>query len=364
MNWVQVFKSGRHTDSSGYVKEWSDVDLDLIVNKYNNQIEENKHDAPVVIGHPKTDAPAYAWVEALKKEGNILYAKFKDVNNDFKNMVKDKLFNKISIALYPDMLLRHVGFLGATPPAVKGLKAPEFNEIEFSNIDIEAKELIDEIEKLPTENKEEQEIIKEEEIDLEFKEKANPDSAKNTFKTNYGETMDEFIKAVADALRKAFNEEVASKALEVMKGMPMPANTKKEFNEKEALISELQTKLQLTEKALHDKENQFQQQLDKQNTEIQNMKFNEYFDSKVRSGKVAPAQRELVRGLYFMALKDETTTIEFGENKQQLKGSAILERLLDTFENKVELKEVATGSFNEYDLAEQDKYILSYKGGQ
>ena len=35
-----------------------------------------------MFGHPKTNEPAYGWVEKLKREGGCLYAKYKDVADD------------------------------------------------------------------------------------------------------------------------------------------------------------------------------------------------------------------------------------------------------------------------------------------
>jgi hypothetical protein len=43
-------------------------------------------------------------------------------------MVKRGLFKKRSISLYPDLTLRHIGFLGAMPPAIKGLADIKFRE--------------------------------------------------------------------------------------------------------------------------------------------------------------------------------------------------------------------------------------------
>lgn len=64
----------------------------------------------------------------LKAEGGKLLAKLKDLAPEFKDWVKRGLYKKVSIALYPDLGLRHVGFLGATPPAIKGLKQASFSE--------------------------------------------------------------------------------------------------------------------------------------------------------------------------------------------------------------------------------------------
>ncbi len=130
--WIPVFKTGTHTDAAGNTKDWTDADLDKIASSY----QPDKHEAPVVIGHPKDNAPAYGWVESLKRDGNMLYAKFKDLAPEFVDMVRNKLFKKRSISLYPDLSLRHVGFLGAVPPAVKGLPDVAFKAKE-KHVDIE-----------------------------------------------------------------------------------------------------------------------------------------------------------------------------------------------------------------------------------
>ena len=115
--WMPIFKTGIHTDSAGNEKTWTEAELDTIVQKYQPQA----HEAPAVIGHPEHNSPAWGWVEGLKREGSVLFAQFKGLVPEFVEMVRKGLFKKRSISLYPDMTLRHVGFLGAMPPAVKGL---------------------------------------------------------------------------------------------------------------------------------------------------------------------------------------------------------------------------------------------------
>jgi len=128
--WKEVFKAGKHTDANGNEREWSSEDIDTIIAKYNNQLPDEKHEAPVVIGHPVNNSPAYAWVESLKKDGETLLAKFTQIDPEFEQLIKEGRYKKVSIALYPDMMLRHIGFLGAIPPAVKGLKDSEFNSTD------------------------------------------------------------------------------------------------------------------------------------------------------------------------------------------------------------------------------------------
>ncbi len=134
--WIQIFKTGRHVDSSGREREWGREDLDRVVSSY----DPLNHEAPVVIGHPQENGPAFGWVEGLKREGEILYARLKDLLPEFVDMVKRGLFKKRSVAFYPDLTLRHVGFLGAAPPAIKGLEDIKFQEgrqfiIDFSDME-------------------------------------------------------------------------------------------------------------------------------------------------------------------------------------------------------------------------------------
>jgi len=122
--WIEIFHTGEQTDSSGNIRKWTTPDLEKIVRNYNAK----KHEAPVVIGHPKDNAPAFGWVAALRTDGKSLFAKFKQLVPEFIDAVKKGLYKKRSISIYPDLTLRHVGFLGAVPPAVKGLADIKFME--------------------------------------------------------------------------------------------------------------------------------------------------------------------------------------------------------------------------------------------
>jgi len=136
--WIEVFKAGTHTASNGIVKTYTDKDLDDIAAKYNSQSD---HEAPIVIGHPKDNEPAYGWIKELKRVENKLHAFVEVVSDKFKEAVQKGMFKKVSIALYGDNLLRHIGFLGATPPAVKGLAPVAFREgEEYSEFSTETEE--------------------------------------------------------------------------------------------------------------------------------------------------------------------------------------------------------------------------------
>ena len=81
-----------------------------------------------LLGHPAQNAPAYGWVEGLKREGSLLLAKLKHVLPEFADLVKQGTYKKRSISLYPDLTLRHIGFLGGAAPAVKGLADIAFSD--------------------------------------------------------------------------------------------------------------------------------------------------------------------------------------------------------------------------------------------
>jgi hypothetical protein len=140
-DYVEIFKGGRQVDSSGKEHE-GDAIIDAAVNSFNAA----EHEPPAVIGHPRQNAPAYGWVQDLKSEvrngSKFLLAKFRDVVPQFEEMVRTKRFKKRSAAFYPDGRLRHVGFLGAVPPAVKGLA-----DIAFADDDLVEFEFDEKVEK-------------------------------------------------------------------------------------------------------------------------------------------------------------------------------------------------------------------------
>jgi len=121
---VEMFMSGSQTDSSGTVKVWTKDDLDNIAKKYN----ESEHDAPVVVGHPKHNSPAFGMIQSAKRVGNKLMGTLGNMSDGFVEAWKDGAYPKRSISMYGDGTIRHIGFLGGMPPAVKGLADYQFSE--------------------------------------------------------------------------------------------------------------------------------------------------------------------------------------------------------------------------------------------
>lgn len=122
---IEVFRAGTHTAMNGVTKTYSVADLEAIVAAYNGQTERK---APLVLGHPELDAPAYGWVESLVVKGEKMIAYISQVQDKVREAVKAGMFKTVSIALFADNILRHIGLLGAAPPAVAGLAPVQFCE--------------------------------------------------------------------------------------------------------------------------------------------------------------------------------------------------------------------------------------------
>ena len=132
----EIFRAGKRKDAHGTEVNITVQDLQQAANAYN----ANFHEAPLVIGHPTHNAPAFGWVEKLSVNGDVLTADFKQVDDGLVDLVRQGKYKKVSASFYPpthsanpvqgSWYLRHVGFLGAAAPAVKGLAAIEFADDE------------------------------------------------------------------------------------------------------------------------------------------------------------------------------------------------------------------------------------------
>ncbi|HAE45849.1 MAG: peptidase [Tistrella sp.] len=143
---IEVLSLGSHHPASGGPPlTFGPRELDEIASSYDPKL----HRAPIVIGHPRTDDPAWGWIAAVRVEGGRLVAVPEAVDPEFADLVRAERYAKVSVRLYPPDApsnptpgrwhLRHVGFLGATPPAVKGLRPIEFGDAADC-IDIELSE--------------------------------------------------------------------------------------------------------------------------------------------------------------------------------------------------------------------------------
>lgn len=123
----EIFKTGTHTSDKGITKSYSLDDLNFIAQSYNPA----KDEAPIVIGHPLDNSPAYGWVSSLEvtDDGKLIADTPDDkLHPDFLTAVQEGRYKKRSISLTPEGKLRHVGFLGGAAPAVKGLADIQFSQ--------------------------------------------------------------------------------------------------------------------------------------------------------------------------------------------------------------------------------------------
>jgi hypothetical protein len=293
-DWIAVFKTGVHTDSKGRTRNWTDADLEEIINGY----KPKEHEAPVVIGHPKEDSPAYGWVERLKKEGSTLLAKFRQVAPEFADMVKKGLFKKRSISLTPDLRLRHIGFLGATPPAIKGLPDVAFKE-------------------------------EKDEITLEY---AAEEHKQQTKKKDGGITMLDQLKEFIEAMK--FWKEAQAEFV-----APKPDDKDKD----ETLFTEADLDKAKAEAALEERkkaEAEFAEGERKKAEETRGQEIKTWLDQGVKDGKIAPAWVKL--GLQqFVEGLDAEAEIEFAEDKKSSTYQWFMD-FMAALPKLIEMKELAT----------------------
>lgn len=104
----------------------SDSDLTQIAAAY----VPGTYQAPVVLGHPENDHPAYGWTLGLFIDANGMWAEV-EVTPSLAEAIEAGHYRTVSVSLWPPgasgnpapagWSLKHIGFLGAKPPAVKGL---------------------------------------------------------------------------------------------------------------------------------------------------------------------------------------------------------------------------------------------------
>lgn len=113
-----VFAVGTWTDGNGRTKAWTRADLANIVRMY----DQRQSDAPICLGHPVTNSPAYGWVRKLYMIGDILWASIEsNADNKIVGWIQKGYYRDVSISVWDDGTLEHIGFLGGARPAVDGL---------------------------------------------------------------------------------------------------------------------------------------------------------------------------------------------------------------------------------------------------
>ncbi len=316
--WFEIFRTGTHKDSAGAERTWTEADLDTIVSKYN----PSEHEAPIVIGHPEINAPAWGWIARLKRVGQVLMAKPKDVVPEFAEMVKRGLFKKRSMSVYEDMTLRHVGFLGAMPPAVKGL-----SDIRFTAAD--------------------------KALTIEFDEFRVPMIGRILQRIREF-IIDKFDTDTADKVVAGWEIEDLQRDLTTKDEITAFSEEGKKGKEEEDMekITELETKIKQLEQSVSsyaEKDKTKEQELaalrkdlDKERLGRRRQDFNAFCDGLVVEGKLTPAQK--AQALDFMEILQGSAEYEFAEGDGKVKKQPLeaFKTFLTALPKQVEFSEAAT----------------------
>ena len=134
-DYIEIVKVGEHVAMNGETVQFTEADLDQMV------ANTKPNTAPFVIGHPKTNTPAWGWGLDYKRIGDSAYVKGGQIDPQFAAMVKEGKFKKRSVRVAKGKdgwVIKHIGWLGAAAPAIEGMADVEFAadesavELEFS----------------------------------------------------------------------------------------------------------------------------------------------------------------------------------------------------------------------------------------
>ena len=356
-DWIEIFRGGQQTDSYGDVHD-GDAIIDLAVETF----DTSYHEPPLVIGHPKHDDPAYGWVEELKKtvkDGTkVLLAKFKDVVPEFIDATKSGRYKKRSASFYSDGRLRHVGILGAVPPAVKGLTNVAFSDdpgisFEFAETSPWTWEAVARIFRrlreyiIEKDNKETADAI----IPDWDVENIRDEATKTQQKESDTMKFTEFLEALKiwKKLEKDPDADVSIPA-------NGPAPGAKTFTEADIEAAKEQAAKKERKKADAD----FAEKEAQDKRKAQNKEISDFCDALVADKKIPPswAKAGLVE---FMQGLDSEKEISFDEGEDKKSSLKWFKDFLEGFEKSPIFKEMATkesaGGGSEFAEAEKDKKI-------
>lgn len=305
-DWCEIFRAGTYKDSEGKEREYTEEDIDTIINNFN---EDKNPSVPNVVGHPKLNAPAYGWVDKLKRSGKSMYAKFKQVPQEFKNAVNSGWFKNRSISLYPDLKLRHIGWLGAAAPKVKGMEEFQFSEnetqttIEFSDL-----------------------------TDFKFKTVSDVlDNLRDFLIGKYGlETANNVISRYQSDFLKRIENKTPQETASFCEGLLLagkeqnlnnddPKNIKKDEKEEitklENSFAELTQKFEEKSKEKDEQLKQMRGEIEKMEKRNREYEFEQFADDLVNAGNITPAVVPFVKDLLEIAHLQGTYDFSEGEEK-------------------------------------------------
>lgn len=133
---IEVFRTGTFMPMEGQQLSFSAADLKAMADAYDFATAP----APIVVGHPKTDAPAFGWAQSFEYDAKAdrLFANVGEIAPAFADAVKAGTYKKVSLSFHrPDAAAnpvpgtwypKHIGFLGGAAPAVTGLQNVQFSQ--------------------------------------------------------------------------------------------------------------------------------------------------------------------------------------------------------------------------------------------
>lgn len=131
---VAILKPGTFTgstlDGKPATRTYTEEECKRMVTLYNEQPESERKEAPLTLGHPKDNGPAFGWVDRLEYAGGHVWAHMKKLHENFTEWIEKGHYGPVSPSIRSDGSLRHVAALGATPPAIPGLPSWVFGEAD------------------------------------------------------------------------------------------------------------------------------------------------------------------------------------------------------------------------------------------
>ncbi len=291
---IEIFKPGTHTTMHGETIRFTEDDLRTMAEAYDPQLFE----APLVVGHPKHDLPAYGWVKAVEFVDGVLRVEPDQVEPQFAEMVRAGRFKKVSARFYrPDAAdnprpgtwyLRHVGFLGAAAPAVKGLKSASFSADEAGTVTVEFGDWIDE---------------------------QNASLFRRLREWIIGKFgQDEADRALPGYIVEEIEREARREPATVAAGPQFSEPTDKENGMTKEQLEQQKKELEKQQAEFAERQRQLAQreeQLARQAAETRKAEAVAFCDDMVKQGRLLPAHKE--RMVAFMTSLSPEASVEFGE---------------------------------------------------
>jgi hypothetical protein len=342
---IHISRPGTHPDSAG--REWTFTEADFAASAA--AYDPAKHEAPIVVGHPRHDLPAYGWVKSLSAGSEGLTADPDQVDAAFEeHVVKPGRFKKISASFFPPnspnnpvpgvWYLRHVGFLGAQPPAVKGLRQVEFAEADDDIVTVEFGEV------------------------SPWSLKSFFQNLREWFLVNHGEEaankvapaylVDEMdMAARREAEEDRLEPATAAMPLSPMFSEPNPEEDQPMSDADKARLAELEAK----QAELDAKDAQFaerEQKLKEKEAATQRAEIESFVADQVKVGRVLPAEQAGM--VAFMASVGTDDVVEFAEGDATVSKPAAewLRSFVAGLPARVEFGELARGSGAEHATAD------------